>query len=115
MLKATESVEKVLGDRCAFLIKDVFKGCKDEVLLEIEKNLCIVKGLEKSNMYGAAINVLKKSIDILTTRYAKSHHFQNEVMNKYLIRCNTDLAYCYIQVNEFRLAIEYARTALSIN
>lgn len=83
---------------------------------EIERNLHRVKELERSRMYGAAINLLKKSLETLDARIARHDtNFDIREMNRLLIQCNAELAQCYYQVIDFRLSMQYARAALNLD
>lgn len=96
-------------------LNTILNSPKDTLFKEIDRNFERVNGLERSEMYGAAINILKKSLDMLDSRLFKHEGLDINQMNQYLIRCNNELAHCYAKVNEFKTSVEYARAALKFD
>ena len=88
---------------------------KSKAMQEAEKNLVVVQGLEKNKMYGAAINLLKRSLDSLDAQLANHYSIDIEEVNKLLIECNIHLAYCFCQIHEPRLSVEHSRAALNLD
>jgi len=115
------STEMTLSSQRIDLIKEELKevidqSSRDPIFHEIEKNLYRAKELEKSRMYGAAINLLKKNLEILDARIARHDMtFDVREMNSLLINCNAELAQCYHQVIDYRLSMQYARAALNLD
>ena len=103
------------------LIKEELKevidqSSRDPIFHEVEKNLYRCKELEKSRMYGAAINLLKKNLEILDARIARHDMaFDVHEMNNLLINCNAELAQCYYAVIDYRRSMQYARAALNLD
>jgi len=117
---ANRSTELTLSAQRIDLIRDELKDViehtsQDHIFHDVEKSLFLVKDLQKSRMYGAAINILKKNLEVLDARIARHDSFDIKEMNRLLIECNAQLAHCYYQVMDHRLSIDYARAALNLD
>ena len=119
MAFTNQSADLTLSSQRIDLIKEelntILNSPKDSLFKQIDKNFQNIKDLERSQMYGAAINILKKSLDMLDARIAKHESFNIDQMNNYLIKINNELAHCYAQVSEFRESVGYARATLNLD